>query len=289
MTATATGLTITEPGIYDGIPDDVYHADPVPGGSLSSTGARKLLPPSCPARFDHERRNPPASTPAFDLGKVAHALVLGVGQPTKVINAPDWRTKAAREERDAAYTAGLVPILEADYQRAVDMADAIRRHPLAAALLHPDRGQAEQSAVWRDPRTGIWRRARFDYLRTNLIVDLKTCETADEEHVRRAIHTYGYHQQAAFYLDALRDLEVSDDPAFVFVFVEKRPPHLVHVVQLDDLALATGDDRNRQAIDTYVNCTTSGVWPGYPWPRRDDDITTVSLPPYALTAQEHLS
>lgn len=44
---TTTTWTITEPGVYD-LPAEVYHADPVEGGSLSSTGARKLLPPSCP-------------------------------------------------------------------------------------------------------------------------------------------------------------------------------------------------------------------------------------------------
>ena len=36
-----------EPGIYDKIPDEIYHGD---RNSLSSTGARKLLAPSCPAK-----------------------------------------------------------------------------------------------------------------------------------------------------------------------------------------------------------------------------------------------
>jgi len=33
---------IRRPGLYD-LPEHIYHADPVPGGSLSSTGARRLL------------------------------------------------------------------------------------------------------------------------------------------------------------------------------------------------------------------------------------------------------
>jgi hypothetical protein len=51
---------ITEPGVYD-IAEDHYHADPVPGGSLSNSGAKKLLPPSCPAKFAYEREHPPQS------------------------------------------------------------------------------------------------------------------------------------------------------------------------------------------------------------------------------------
>lgn len=33
--------TITEPGVYDGIPDYDYHADPVEAGSLSHRDARR--------------------------------------------------------------------------------------------------------------------------------------------------------------------------------------------------------------------------------------------------------
>ncbi|MGW9447058.1 hypothetical protein, partial [Bacillus mobilis] len=59
MTATdeRTLSAITRPGVYDGIPEAVYHRDPVPGGSLSSSGARKLLAPSCPALFKYDQEH----------------------------------------------------------------------------------------------------------------------------------------------------------------------------------------------------------------------------------------
>src|SRR5258708_26204894 len=43
-------------GVY-GIPADAYHADPIEGGSLSSSGARRLLPPGCPALFRQDRKS----------------------------------------------------------------------------------------------------------------------------------------------------------------------------------------------------------------------------------------
>lgn len=280
MTATTT-YVIDEPGVYDGMPDEVYHGDPVPGGSLSASGAKLLLPPNCPAKFRHERLHGRAPKRDFDLGHVAHKKVLGVGAEIVVVDAANWQTKAAREQRDEAYAEGKVPVLAKEDAEAEAMAAAIRRHPLAAALLDPASGKPEQSAFWVDERTGIWRRARFDFLRANEIVDLKTCESADEESVRKAIHRYRYHAQSSFYLDAARALDLCPDPAFLFIFVEKKAPYLVHVVQVDAEALAAGDALNQRAIDTYAECVKTGHWPGYA-----DGITTISLPPYALRAED---
>ena len=72
-------LTITAPGVYD-IPAEDYHRDPVPGGSLSSTGARKLLPPSCPAKFRYEQDNPPTPTAALDFGQAPGLDPVDLGQ-----------------------------------------------------------------------------------------------------------------------------------------------------------------------------------------------------------------
>ncbi|MEV5629147.1 PD-(D/E)XK nuclease-like domain-containing protein [Micromonospora tulbaghiae] len=276
---TTTEVIVTEPGVYADMPEDVYHADPVPGGSLSSTGARKLLTRT-PAHFDYARRNPPASTDDFDFGKVAHKLLLGVGAPIARIEAKDWRTNKAKDAREAAYAAGEVPLLAADHDRALRLADAVRKHRLAAAMLTD--GEPEQSAFWVDPETEIWRRARFDWLRSDgTVIDLKTCQSAAEADVAKSSANYGYHQQAAWYLDAIRDLGLSDNPAFVFVFVEKAPPHLVHVVQLTPDDVAAGHARNRKAIAKYAECQRTGVWPGYP-----ADITTISLPAWATRTEE---
>ncbi|WP_327029737.1 PD-(D/E)XK nuclease-like domain-containing protein [Micromonospora sp. NBC_01740] len=275
---TTTEVLVTEPGIYPDMPEDVYHADPVPGGSLSSSGARKLVPPKTPAHYRHDVDNPPPSREDFDLGKAFHTRVLGVGAAIVVVDAKTWQTKAAREARAEAYAASQVPLLVHQAEQVDAMAAAVRRHPLAAALL--SKGQPEQSLFWTDERTGIWRRARLDWLRTDAIVDLKSCESADEEHVAKAIARYGYHAQADYYLDGARTLGLGDLP-FLFVFVEKAPPHLVHVVQLGADELAAGRHLNNKAIDLFAECQRTGEWPGYP-----ADITTISLPPYALRDQE---
>ncbi|MBQ1064504.1 PD-(D/E)XK nuclease-like domain-containing protein [Micromonospora sp. C41] len=274
---TTTEVIVTEPGLYPNMPEDVYHADPVPGGSLSSSGARRLLE-TCPARFDYERRNPPPSREEFDLGKAFHTKALGAGADIVVVDAKNWLTKDAKAARAAAYAAGKVPLLTRQAEQVDAMSAAVRQHPLAGALL--GKGEVEQSLFWTDDRTGIWRRARTDLLRPDAIVDLKSCESADEEHIRKAITRYGYHAQADYYREAARALGLGDLP-FLFVFVETAPPHLIHVVQVDADALAAGRHLNNRAIDLFAQCQRTGEWPGYA-----SDITTISLPPYALRALE---
>ena len=276
---TTTVPIIDTPGLYN-LPDDVYHSDPVPGGSLSSSGARRLLPPSCPAKFAYERANPPAPRKAFDLGHAAHLRVLGAGPEILVVDAPDWRTKAAREQRDEAYAAGLVPLLVEQADQVEAMAAAIRAEPLAAALFNPSTGVAEQSAFWVDEETGVWLRARIDFLRNRagrvLAVDYKTTDSADLEHIRRSVYRYGYHQQDPWYLDAITALGLGEDPGFAFVFQEKAPPYLVTVVELDTSARDAGRALNRQAIEVYAECTRTDRWPGYA-----EDIALIELPPWA--------
>ena len=90
---------------------------------------------------------------------------------------------------------------------------------------------------------------------------------------------FGYHMQAPWYLDLVKGVGMSDDPQFLFVVQEKTPPYLVTVIEYDDLALAEGRRRNREAITTYLHCRETGQWPGY---HDNDDAVTISLPLWAF-------
>lgn len=279
--STVDRMVITEPGVYD-IPEDVYHADPVPGGSLSSTGARKLLAPSAPAKFRYALDHPGAEeNRVFDFGHVAHKLVLGRGSEIAVIDADNYRTKRAQDEKKAAYAAGATPILAGEMERAEAMAKAVREHPFAGDLFTA--GRPEVSVFARDKQTGVMLRARMDWLRDEpmddgrlLLVDYKTTRDADPDAIAKAVRQHGYHQQDAWYCDVARFAGITDQPAFVFVFQEKEPPYLVTVIELDAAARFWGDVLNRHAINVYAHCMETGRWPGYA-----DDIVPIGLPPWA--------
>lgn len=275
----AVDYTVTGPGIYD-IPEDIYHADPVPGGSLSSTGARLLVEPGGPAKFDWARRHGKLPTEAMEFGTAAHHEILGTGAEVVPIDAENYQTKKAQQARDEARARGAVPMLPHQLDALGAMAQALREHPLASALL-TGWGRPEQSAFWRDKETGVICRSRYDVFPTGktvlgrvLVPDYKTAKDAGPEAFAKAVNERGYHQQAPFYLDGLRALRLADeDAAFAFVVQEKTPPFLVAVYQLDAAALMIGAHRNRKALRTYAECAASGHWPGY-----SEDIETVSLP-----------
>jgi hypothetical protein len=259
---------ITEPGEYD-LDEAVYHADPVVGGSLSSTGARTLIT-SSPARFDYLRHHPRPDTAAFDYGRAAHTHVLGVGAPIAEIKADDWRTKNARADRDAARAAGLTPLLEKDATRVYEMAEALRRHPVAGPLL-ARAGRAERSFVARDPESGVLCRIRVDWMpevkadSRVLVVDYKSTTNAHPVAFARAMADHGYHLQGPFYCDALSwlGLDNAREPKFVLIAQEKDRPYLVTVGSPSTRAIEWGRVLNRKARDTYRACTEAGVWPGY--------------------------
>lgn len=270
---------ITEPGVYS-LPDEVYHADPVPGGSLSASGAKTLL--RAPALFQWEREHGRPPKREYDLGHAAHKLVLGVGAELAIVDAPDWRTKAARQQRDEAREVGRVPILAHEHEQVQAMAAALRRHPVASKLLDPGRGgQPEQSLFWRGAEN-VWLRARLDWLpnmdgpHRPIIADYKTCDSASLPSIRRAVANYGYYIQDAWYRSAVENV-LGARPAFCFIFQERTPPYLVTVVQLSEEAQAAGRRAMSRAIEMYRDCTESGIWPGYVG---DYEIPEINLPPW---------
>lgn len=290
MTAAKQETTaVTEPGIYQ-LDSDTYHADPVPqrlGGSLSASGAKKLLPPNCPATFHYQRTHGQPYKSVFDFGHAAHAHVLGIGAEIVVVDAADWRTKAAKEAKEAAHAAGKVPLLPDDARIVADMALAIREHPIASALLNPQHGKPEQALFRQDEREGVWLRSMLDWLPDAgdgrmIVPDYKTCQSAAPERFKKASADFGYHQQAAWYIDMVLALGLADDAAFVFIAQEKTAPYLVSVFEPDAQALRVGRAMNHQAIDIYAQCESSGVWPGY-----SQEVELLSLPPWYVRAQEY--
>lgn len=271
-----------------GISDRDYHAD---RGTLSASGARSLL--ACPARFAWERENGGRKPKRhYDLGHLAHKLILGEGADLCIIDAADYRTQAAQEQRDAARAVGAVPVLQHEYDDALVMRRQVFEHPAAGQLL--DEGVAELSGYWRDEPTDIGLRFRPDWLTAlpaglggaagwagrPVCVDVKTAASAQPWDFQTSTAKIGYHCQAAWYLDGLIAHGV-EDPAFLFIVVEKVPPYPVSVVHLDDEAIAEGRRLNRQAIDTYARCLETGIWPGY-----SEDIVSIGLPPWALPDME---
>jgi hypothetical protein len=277
-------VTGIKPGLYDDMAEATYHGDK---GSLSVSGAKKLLPPSCPAIFKYERDNGQPQRDVFDYGKAAHKEALGVGPEIVVVDADNWMTKAAKEAKAAAYADGKVPLLAKDVAAIDQMGTALRAHPIASALLDPDHGRPEVSGFWRDPGHDVLRRFRLDWLPETdggrlIVPDYKSTACAEPGAIRKAVANFGYHQQHAWYVDGIAALELAEDIAFVFIFQEKTAPYLVTVVELDTEAVLLGRKRNDQALQVFAECTAIDVWPSY-----TSEVELISLPSWATYTLEN--
>lgn len=257
-------MTITEPGLYV-MTNDQYHADPVPAGSLSSSGAKKLMSKT-PAHFKWEQEHP-VHKDVFDFGTAAHSMVLeGDSSGIVVIDVAEKRGKVWTEPAAKAEAEGKIPLKLSEWQQVQAMAEKIKDHPEASMLLSD--GKPELSGFWRHD-TGIWLRARFDWLPNHrgpglILSDYKTGVSADPSKFAKACADFGYHQQAAWYIDAAVALGLSPNPSFAFIVQEKTAPYLVNVIELDTKAIELGRAQNEKAIRLYQQCMATNHWPGYP-------------------------
>jgi hypothetical protein len=271
-------MKITEPGVYS-MPAADYHADACPTPSLSSSGARKLLS-TCPARFWYDRNNPPEPSEALDIGSAAHEWLLeGETWPLRHGVLPEdhnARTKAGKEAEEAIVAAGKRPLKWGAFEQIKAMVEALKAHPFAHAAFR--NGKPEQSLFWQDEETGIWCRARPDWLPTKgtIITDYKTTRSANPDHLSKAITDYGYHQQAEWYMAGARALGLIKDPGFVFVFQEKEPPYLVTVAEAEPEDIYEASILNRRARHLFARCLRENRWPGYA-----DDVIAIGQRPWA--------
>lgn len=250
---------------------NTYHADPATTPSLSSTIANILCTQSpIHAWAAHPRLNPDykqAEADHFDIGTCAHALLLEGVEKVEVVEAKDWRTNAAKEQRDTARAEGRVALLAAQWDdvQAMVTAARIQLDGIAATpkLLAED-GQPEQTLLWEED--GVYCRARPDWLHDNhkAIDDYKTTgRTANPTAWTRTLFNVGYDIQAAFYLRGLHAL-TGIDAEWRWIVQETQPPYALSVVALTPAALELANDKVEYAIRRWRDCLESGIWPGYP-------------------------
>lgn len=284
-------FTVTEPGVYD-IPEDQYHADPVKGGSLSYSGAKKLLAEGGPELFAWEREHPPAPSKEMELGTAAHKLVLGAGQELAEIEAENWRKDATKDAAEEARKAGKLPLLTREMETVKAMAARLREHERASQLLGQP-GRPEMSAFWEDPAYGIWWRCRWDHMPEPgpryrpVIGDYKTTDKggAAPSKFARAVADFRYYLQAHVYTAGYAAMfadRISAPPGYALIAQERTPPYRVAVYELHPDALRKGREDAERAMEIYRDCTGCGIWPGY-----SPEIELLDLPYWAYRNEDY--
>lgn len=258
------------PGFHENVPDELYHADPCPRPSLSASLIKVLLTESPrKAWHSHPKLNPDFRVEhesKFDLGTCAHAVLLeNDASKICIVKADDWRTKVAKEQRDAARTAGKTPLLERHYddvRKMVDIALAFIEESEIAEFWHA--GKSEVTGVSLEP-SGVWLRCRFDRIAAShrVIMDYKTTDASvSPDPFSRQLVRMQYHVQDAFYRRIARAIGI-DAPQFVFLAQAVEPPHECSLHDCHPALQEIADGEVERAIETWRQCMKANKWPSY--------------------------
>jgi hypothetical protein len=288
---------ITERGAYVDVFAAEYHGNPnlLPGPSLSSSGAKTILEQS-PLHFWHASALNPdreeSDAAHFAVGRAAHDLLLLGGDWERNYHVlPEgfaWNKTKQFEEAIAvaehAKTKGKTLIKAADMALVKRIADRIGDNADARnALL---RGVPEMTLAWQDELTGVWLRARPDFLPQScidggivrIVTDLKfmAASHCSPRGFSRAVDNFGFAVSAAWYSEGIHQIYGKPPTHFMFVVIEKDEPHTVSTYWLEEEDIQRGRLMMRQAINVFAECVKRNDWPGYtnrPMP--------IGLPTYA--------
>lgn len=200
---------------------------------------------------------PHKQTPAQIFGSVLHGALL---EPERVLHVirPEGLSFQTNEGK-AWRNSQTLPILTEEEDTQVRGArTAALSHPLCWPIL----AKADKEvSVWRTcEKTGLLLKGRLDLVFSDetgrtVIADIKTCDDASE--FPRDARKWGYHRQAAYYVDLL------GASAFLFIAVEKTAPHGIRVFQLDEDSLDRGRATYWADLLTVRACRDANHWPSY--------------------------
>lgn len=260
------------PGIHLNIPSAEYFADPCQQPSLTQSIASVLLDRSPRhAALRHPRLNPawkPHEDTKFNIGNAAHKLLIGRGKELVVVEADDWRTKAAKEARDEAHAAGKVALLAHQHDTAEDMSLAFREQiaaipECAGAFNEGIGGEVVIIAEYE----GVYLRSMVDWmLDTTRLSDLKTTGmSASPDRLPYAMADGGWDLQAAMQeriLDVL-DPQNAGRRHHYFYLQENDDPYEVTVAELPESVMTIGRAKLDRAIQIWKRCIAANNFPGY--------------------------
>lgn len=166
-----------------------------------------------------------------DIGSAMHDCFITNGERVVLVEAKDWRTKAAQEARAEARAAWKVPLLAAEYERVME-AMPIARKALDEMLARnfPDYFKfsldPELTLLWKSG--GAYCRARPDMLSSDfrLIIEYKSAASAKPKSFQRIAYNSGYFRQMLFQAAGVTAITKAI-PRTIMMAQEFRPPYSV--------------------------------------------------------------
>lgn len=189
----------------------------------------------------------------------------------------DRRTKDGKKAHELflAINEGRRVVPYYDYERCLAVVNELAVHKEVRRLT--EKCEPEVSIFWEDNLSILSCKGRIDlYDQTNArLFDLKTTsKSASEKEFTKTVLHRGYHRQAAFYLDGLKEIgaEAKD---FYFIVAETEAPYAIALYKMDNEFIELGRREIRGLLQQYAICARSNFWPSYP-----AEVQVLRCPPW---------
>lgn len=253
-------------------------------GAVNASALKYLSHPNTPAHFRAYMDEPrPEPTDAQRYGQILHRSIF---EPDtmhgKFAVKPEGMSFATKEGKAWKLEHEKAEIISTKDARAIERSVAeVWAHPVAKRLLT---GSEFEKSIYGTDEHGTNRKGRLDiFTRSgNVLPDLKSCESAAPDDFEKQIVKYGYHYSAAFYQD-LCEMIGQPKGHFIFICVEKSPPYLVAVYELETEVIEWGRKLYQRDLTLYRHCVANDSWPGYP-----EEVQCLGVPFYARKQMEEM-
>jgi hypothetical protein len=257
-----------------------YHTDYDSGHSHSSLELFRESPAKYAATRVFRTIQPDLPTSSMKVGQALHSLMFEYDKECQYA----MRFRAKQPSRLALwfepcfFGEAKIELTEKEVCLVAAMWTALFAEPDAWNLLFQQPGRNENVFFTPDHPERTKLKCKPDrVLENGLVVDLKTVDgPVDPSSWSRCLSKWGYHRQAAFYLDVLA-LTGQNADMFVFVAVSKDPPHEIGIYVLPQEDIEDGRRENEETLRDLAECRRSGVWK-HEWQGR---ILTVGRPRWA--------
>jgi hypothetical protein len=254
-----------KPGIFSALPMAAYLDEQAFSAGLAQT----LLDKSPLHAWTESPWNPDRvrdDNSTADIGTFSHACLLEGGTSSLVVvDAPDWRTKAAQQARDDARAAGKLPILERKVSEVWTMVKAAQAFVASSEIAGVfSTGEAESTIIFDvdDMRCKV----RPDWLTADrrICLSFKTTpgSAAPDSWIRTQLP--GYDTGIVLYERGVRSIaDMHGDCRVVTLVQEQKPPYSCSLIGLAPAWQALAKAKLSVALATWKSCLEAGKWPAY--------------------------
>ena len=270
-------------GVYKDLYNESYHADK---NSISRSGLMDFA--QSPHTYWAKHLNPDRpcqekNTPAINLGKAFHTLILephlfdegfAVMPPRVLLKDVGRETYEAFKKRaEETSLSKKVILTDDDFLVLTNM--RLRFESNVQAMQLVENARIENSFFWQDEHSGLFLKARPDILHDNMIVDLKTCADASPRAYQNEMVKYGYHVQGAMIRDGVEALEGRRINAVLNICVETKYPHNMAIYIIDEFAIDEGQVKYKNICLAMKKAIAENNF-------QDHGIQTIGLPKWAM-------